>query len=156
MIVKLANNEKKPYIKYTMCDCCKKIIVQNEIGIPGATGPAGVAPIVFETNNFISGAATTGLDFTHTLTTSGTYIVQLEYFFSHTGATDITTQLVKNGSLETLNANYQHDSTINAINPVITYTHTAKIVAVTTNTIGYKITTPAEGMNGSLTIIKIA
>ncbi len=138
-----------------MCDCCKKIIVQNEIGIPGATGATGSAPVFFETNSFLSGAASGGLDFTHTVTVSGTYIVQLEYAFSHTGATDIKSQFVKNGTLDTGNLNYEHNSTINAITPVTTYTHTAKIIAVITDTIGYKITTPSTGVNGSLTIIKI-
>lgn len=139
-----------------MCDCCKKIIVQNEVAVPGPPGPTGSAPIFFETDSFVAGAASGGLEFTHTLAASGTYIVQLEYQFSHTGAIDVTTQLTKTSVLQVANINYSHTATLNASSPVLTYTHTAQIIAVAGDTIGYTITSPCTGDNGSLTIIKIA
>lgn len=148
-----------------MCDCCKKIIVRNEIPVVGPTGPEGpqgpigetgpqgpqgnpgVSPVPLtrfqgfgrsdvDAGNFVDLAIGIGGD-------PGDYLVQFEYYGSSlAGFTSLSTELIVDRGtgfvLESLNTNFQH-----VVAPVLgpletmegTFTHNAAVIALNTGNI---------------------
>lgn len=133
-----------------MCTDCNELTIP--IGPPGTSGTSG---IIFTNTNFTVGTATSGLNFEVAVPSSGDYILLLEYNLIETDVTTVTTRVIKNGVLQTLNNNYQHRLSGNLTIDEITYTHNAKITAVMGDTIGFKVIFSGAG-NGSLTIMKIS
>jgi len=121
-----------------MCDCCKKIIVRNEIPVVGPTGPAGtngtngtdgepgpqgpqgipgVSPVPLTR---FQGYGRSDIDAGNFVELGigiggdpGDYLVQFEYYGSNlAGFVSLSTELIVNrGSgfvLESLNTNFQH------------------------------------------------
>ena len=167
-----------------MCDCCKKIItrigvlgpegpqgiqgIQGEIGPigpEGAPGPEGICAILAVSGSFAKGDADGGLLFQSTSIPGGiggTFLVELEYFIQVMDPIpgQISTTLVKNGMVPMMNPNTSHQQnwviTVDAENPLFTYTHSAVLVLTASDVAGFMITTPAQGVNGLLKITKIS
>ena len=152
-----------------MCDCCKKIIVRNEIPVVGPTGPEGPEGPTGATGpqgpqgipgtnadpltSYLPITRTTistmlAVDVLVTIPGPGDYAIQLEYYGQNsTGFTSLTTEVIKDlGAgvvLDTTNINFAH-----IVQPVLgplevvkgTYTHTAVLRGLSSSQeIGFRL-----------------
>lgn len=142
-----------------MCDCCKKIIVQT-------TNNVSTTSVDFKSIKDVTVLKVTNYNFNYTTLEDGDYILQLELDITMNGIgsaqNDLTSQLIKNNILQSLNLNLEHRLNLGfelKEGYETQYTHNCKITGVTAgDTIGFQLSVTDTSVlinNGSITVIKI-
>lgn len=137
----------------TKCNCNITAITKGEKGDPGNSPVLAFSSV--KTPTFIAGV----YNFQVSVPANGDYLVMLQgNFTSDAVAKSLVTQLYKATVAQSSNDNFEQGNTIIDFS-LFTFTHTAKVTAlVTTDTIGYKLTTSDIGAslrNASITLIKL-
>jgi hypothetical protein len=143
-----------------MCKCKGKCGCNISTITKGEKGDTGSVNVLFYSFKAQTVDSPSTVDVQTAVVEDGDYVVQLEMTFTNTDVVGIgvISNVLKNGSLDSSNDNYEHAYSDLAPNKKRTYTHTAKITGLTAGqTVGYRLS--SDGIfvanNGSLTIFKM-
>lgn len=144
-----------------MCKCKGKCGCNISTITKGEKGDAGTAEVSFYSFKAQTITSPATVDIQTTVGADGDYVVQLEMGVRNldVAAVYVTTSALKNGSLDSLNDNYERIENDIPVDKRLTYTHTVKLTGLTAGqTVGFQLASDGVFIanNGSLTIFKVA